>query len=111
MSAHSHDEHHSGEKKPVSFTVPFILACVTVLITLLFLSLCDPGHHKECEGKEKCAKECSKECSEECEKGGHCPHKKEGEAAKHEEAPKAAEAVAPADTSKSGAAEPETKEH
>lgn len=44
MSSH-HDEHHSEEKKPVSFTVPFILASVTLLAIVLFLSLCDPKPH------------------------------------------------------------------
>lgn len=44
MAGH-HDEHHSTEKKPVSFTVPFILASITLIITLLFLSLCDPKPH------------------------------------------------------------------
>jgi hypothetical protein len=46
MAGH-HDEHHSVENKPVSFTVPFILASVTIIITLLFLSLCDPKPHHE----------------------------------------------------------------
>lgn len=46
MSSH-HDEHHSEEKKPVSFTVPFILASVTLLAVVLFLSLCDPKPHHE----------------------------------------------------------------
>jgi hypothetical protein len=48
MSAH-HDDHHSTEQKPVSFTVPFILAGVTLLILVSFLSLCDPkkGHQEE----------------------------------------------------------------
>jgi hypothetical protein len=45
MSAPSHD--HFTETKPVSFTVPFILAAVTLLVIGLFLSLCDPSskHH------------------------------------------------------------------
>ena len=42
MSAPSHD--HFTETKPVSFTVPFILAAVTLLVMGLFLSLCDPSH-------------------------------------------------------------------
>ena len=48
MSGHSHDDHHSNEPKPVAFTVPFILAAVTILAVVLFLSLCDPKpHHAE----------------------------------------------------------------
>jgi hypothetical protein len=50
MSAH-HDDHHVSEQKPVAFTVPLILALVTIVIIVLFLSLCDPktGHaeHQE----------------------------------------------------------------
>ncbi len=58
MSDHHHDHSHSTEKKPVSFTVPFILASVFILAMVLFLSLCDPKpHHGECE--EKCTKECA----------------------------------------------------
>jgi len=50
MSGHSHD-HHSTEQKPVSFTVPFILAAVTILIIVMFLSLCDPkAHHSAAHG-------------------------------------------------------------
>ncbi len=45
MSAHSHDDHHITEQKPVAFTVPFILGCVAILITVMFLSLCDPKPH------------------------------------------------------------------
>src|SRR5690349_5686012 len=52
MAGHSHDEHHSAEQKPVSFTVPFILAAVTILITLMFLSLCDPKAHGDHHGME-----------------------------------------------------------
>lgn len=40
-----HEIHHKQGPKPVSFTVPFILACVTLLIVFLFLSLCDPKQH------------------------------------------------------------------
>ena len=67
----SHNDHSSNEKKPVAFTVPFILASVTVLIILMFLSLCDPkaGHEACCEKEE-----CSKECMEACEKGDHSKH-------------------------------------
>jgi hypothetical protein len=52
MSAHHHDDHHSTEQKPVAFTVPFILAAVTILIVVLFLSLCDPKPHGEHHGVE-----------------------------------------------------------
>ena len=44
MSAHSHDQYPS-EPKPVAFTVPLILAAVTILVMGLFLSLCDPEAH------------------------------------------------------------------
>jgi hypothetical protein len=46
MSGH-HDTHHVNENKPVAFTVPLILAIVTLVIIMLFLSLCDPSsaHH------------------------------------------------------------------
>lgn len=44
MSGH-HDEHPLQGQKPVSFTVPFILAAVLILIIMLFLSLCDPNPH------------------------------------------------------------------
>ncbi len=43
MSGH-HDTHHVNEQKPVAFTVPLILAIVTLVIIMLFLSLCDPSH-------------------------------------------------------------------
>ncbi len=43
-----HSEHHQAEQKPVAFSVPFILAAVTLLVIVLFLSLCDPKpHHGE----------------------------------------------------------------
>lgn len=51
MSGH-HEEHHSTEPKPVAFTVPFILASVTLLIVMLFLSLCDPKPHGTHHGTE-----------------------------------------------------------
>jgi hypothetical protein len=51
MSAH-HEIHHEQGPKPVSFTVPFILACVTLLIVFLFLSLCDPKSHHGHDGME-----------------------------------------------------------
>jgi hypothetical protein len=44
-SGHHHDEHHSLEQKPVSFTVPFYLAVAFLIIMLMFLSLCDPKPH------------------------------------------------------------------
>jgi hypothetical protein len=46
MSATHHD-HPVMEKKPVSFTVPLILAIVTLVFMFAFLSLCDPdsAHH------------------------------------------------------------------
>jgi len=65
---HGHDN-HSNEPKPVSFTVPFIMASVLLVIIFLFLSLCDPKHG-DCECKENC----SKECMEACEKGDHSKH-------------------------------------
>jgi hypothetical protein len=66
--ANQHD-HSSNEQKPVSFTVPFILGAVTIIIILLLVSLGDPCHEK-CE----CDKDCSKECLEACEKGDHSKH-------------------------------------
>jgi hypothetical protein len=51
MSAGHHQEDHSMEQKPVSFTVPFFLATATLLAVVLFLSLCDPKpHHAGAEG-------------------------------------------------------------
>jgi len=66
-SHHDHNDHHSSEKKPVSFTVPLIFGSVVMFIIVLFVSLGDPKHGECCceEGT------CSKECMEECEKGGH----------------------------------------
>ena len=63
-----HDNDHSNEQKPVSFTVPFILAAVTLTVILLLVSLGDP-----CD-KCVCDKNCSKECMEACEKGDHTMH-------------------------------------
>lgn len=40
-----HNEHHEAEQKPIAFSVPFILAAVTLLVIVLFLSLCDPKPH------------------------------------------------------------------
>lgn len=57
-----HDDHHTEEKKPVSFAVPFILACVTLTAILSLVSLGDP-----CHCKEACASEC---CAEEKHDGG-----------------------------------------
>ena len=98
MSNH-HDDHHSNEQKPVSFTVPFILASVTLIIIFSLVSLGDPCHHG-CV----CAKDCSKECMEACEKGDHSKHPaKEGhgeevKAAEKEAAVETQEAVTPVDT-------------
>ncbi|MGZ3921231.1 MAG: hypothetical protein ACXVC7_13100 [Bacteroidia bacterium] len=84
MSDH-HDNHHSSEQKPVSFTVPLIMASVFILIMVLLLSVCDPRHGDKCECKE----DCSKECMEKCEKGDHSSHDEHGNeikgAAAHEE--------------------------
>lgn len=58
MSGGHHHDHHSTEQKPVAFTVPLILGCVTLLAVVLFLSLCDPkphhgaGHGHEATGTE-----------------------------------------------------------
>lgn len=47
MSSHDNHDNHSNEPKAVSFTVPFILASVTLVLIFLFLSLCDPTGHDE----------------------------------------------------------------
>jgi hypothetical protein len=65
-SHHDHNDHHSSEKKPVSFTVPLIFGSVIVVIILLFVSLGDPKHGCCCKDET-----CSKECMEQCEKNGH----------------------------------------
>lgn len=99
-----HDSHHSNEQKPVSFTVPFILATVTLVAILLLVSLDDPGH-----GKCECKEDCSKECMEACEKGEHSMHPEKAahghEATTTEEKPAATEAAhateAPADSTHS----------
>lgn len=95
----SHSEHSSNEKKPVAFTVPFILASVTVVVILMFLSLCDPkANHGKCECKE----DCSKECMEACENGDHTKHPQHENQGKHEEHQHhgaAAETAAPANDS------------
>ncbi len=86
MSNH-HDNHHSDEKKPISFTVPFILASVTITIILMLVSIGDPCH-----------------CKESCEAEGHETHAVEGghEATKATKASETAvetqEAVTPVDT-------------
>lgn len=49
-----HNDSDSLETKPISFTVPFILASVFILIMILVLSLCDP---KKEEHKSKPASE------------------------------------------------------
>jgi len=63
MASHSeHNDHHSNEKKPVSFIVPLIFGLVITLVILLFVSLGDPkpeccegGGHGE--AKECCEKD------------------------------------------------------
>ena len=53
--ASTHHDHSVAEQKPVSFTVPFILALVTLAILFAFLRLCDPephGHHGANSGQE-----------------------------------------------------------
>ncbi|MBA3662899.1 MAG: hypothetical protein H0W61_01635 [Bacteroidetes bacterium] len=72
MSDHHND--HPTEQKPVSFTVPLIMASVLVFIIVLLLSVCDPKHGGECECKE----DCSKECMDKCEKGDHTGHDEHG---------------------------------
>lgn len=67
--SHHHHEEHGTEKKEVSFTVPLILAAVTIFVILLFVSLGDPKH-----GHCACKEDCSKECMEACEKGNHSMH-------------------------------------
>ncbi|MBS1651519.1 MAG: hypothetical protein JSU07_05855 [Bacteroidetes bacterium] len=64
MGAHNHDSHVS-EHKPVSFTVPFILGMVTVIIILLFVSFCDPKqHHASGEHQEHASEQVTTEHSE-----------------------------------------------
>jgi len=77
-----HNDHHSEEKKPVSFTVPLILGLVTLTAILSLVSLGDP-----CHCKEACASEC-------CAAEGH---EKSGSAHHGEEAPASAEKAAPAE--------------
>lgn len=69
---HHHDNYPEGQK-PVSFTVPFIMACSVLLIIVLLLSVCDPKH-----GGCECKEDCSKECVEKCEKGDHSGHDEHG---------------------------------
>lgn len=90
MSSHN-EENHNSESKPISFTVPFLMACSLLIIIIMFLSLCDPkhGHQANCECKE----DCSKECMEACEKGDHSMHPAATEA-KAEESESAKETVA-----------------
>jgi hypothetical protein len=92
----NHNEHHSNENKPISFTVPFILAVVTLVTILMLVSIGDPSHDK-CE----CAENCSKECMEACEKGDHSKHpEKEG----HEEGVKEEKAEPKVETSEAATA-------
>ncbi len=100
MSNH-HDDHHSNEPKPVSFTTPFILAAVALTAILLLTSIGDP-----CNDKCVCMENCSKECMEACEKGDHSKNPaKEGHEATEEKSEKAEaaavetpEAVVPVDS-------------
>ena len=94
MSSPEHSDSHSSDPKPVSFTVPFILACVFLFIMMLVLSVCDhrKGHGECCEEKEKCTKECMQKCEKGKMEGGkecskECMEKceKEGKECKHEE--------------------------
>jgi hypothetical protein len=66
MGSHSeHHDHHSNEKKPVSFIVPLIFGLFVTLVILLFVSLGDPKHGCHEDGGHGEAKEC-------CEKdAGH----------------------------------------
>lgn len=48
MAGHQ-EHHHPVQQKPVAFTVPLILAAVTVLVIFLFVSLCDPRPHTKGE--------------------------------------------------------------
>lgn len=65
-SHHDHNDHHSSEKKPVSFTVPLIFGAVVITIILLFVSLGDPCNECCCKDEK-----CSKECMEQCERNEH----------------------------------------
>lgn len=76
-----HNDHHSDEKKPVSFTVPLILGIVTLTAILSLVSLGNP-----CHCKEACSTECCAEGGNEKSTEGH-----------GEEAPAAAEKAAPAE--------------
>jgi hypothetical protein len=79
MSGH-HDNNHSSEQKPVAFTTPFILACVTIVAILSLVSLGDP-----CCCKGKCETEYAPDHSGKQEKipGEQKPDAKAG----HEEKP------------------------
>lgn len=70
---HHHDNHHPEGNKPVSFTVPLIMASALLFIIVLLLSVCDPKH-----GGCECKEDCSKECMEACEKGDHGNHDEHG---------------------------------
>jgi hypothetical protein len=72
--ANHHDNNHPQEQKPVSFTVPLIMASVVLLIIVLLVSVCDPKHGHNCECKEGC----SKECMDKCQKGDHSSHDEHG---------------------------------
>lgn len=101
----SHNEEHHTESKPVSFTVPFLMASALLLIIVLFLSLCDPSkeHHGKCAD---CKEDCSKECMEACERGDHSMHPAAAAESKEEKGVESNEAKnteGVADTSKSAA--------
>lgn len=68
MASH-HDNHHTEEKKPVSFRTPLILGLVTLLAIVLLVSTCDKKH-----GHCECKEECSEECMSKCESGDHSGH-------------------------------------
>jgi len=76
-----HDNHHSEEKKPVSFAVPFYMALTTLLVIFSLVSLGDPCKETCCAGgghgtEASCenGQGCSKECAEACKKGDHSKH-------------------------------------
>jgi len=98
MASHHHDDHHSEEKKPVSFNVPFIMGVATLIILLMFLSLCDPKKH-EAGGHGEAATEATHE--------GH-GETKAAEAAVVAEpgAPVVSDSTAKVDTSKAQVAAP-----
>lgn len=118
-SHHDHNDHHSNEKKPVSFTVPLIFASVVVLIIVLFVSLGDPKHGK-CHCPEgKCTEECMKACEEGgskkeacCEKdGAHAAHMNDHEAHATENAKEEKSATPAADSTAANSEHKEESHH